>query len=101
MKENKRQPETIDGETGKPEAPKRRIDLSNIRDCRLELAALYRRVDAGELDSGEANKRAWLVRQIGDLIVAFDIEKRLEALEEGTPLRPASAPGLPGLRRLN
>ena len=100
MKENKRQPETLDGETGKPDAPKRRIDLSNLRDVRLELAQVYRKIDAGEINSQDGSRRAFVLKVLHDVIVSADVEKRIEALENGTVRRPQGSYGLP-LRQLN
>ena len=81
---DKTTPQTFDGETGKPDIPHRRIDLSNLRDVRLELASLYRQVDAGDMESTEANKRAWLLRQIHDVLVSAELERRIIELEEQT-----------------
>jgi hypothetical protein len=100
MKENKRQPETIDGTTGEPDKPKRRIDLSNLRDVRLELAQVYRKIDAGEINSQDGSRRAFVLKVLHDVIVSADVEKRIEALEQGTVRKPQGAYGLP-LRQLN
>lgn len=90
MTENpdERDAQTFDGQTGEPDPPPRkrgRLDLSSVRDVRLELAALYRLVKREKMESGEANKRAWLLRQISDLIVVAELEQRIKALEGVQP----------------
>lgn len=86
---DKRTPETIDGKTGavEPTPPtgqqeKRRIDLSTLRDVRLELAAVYRKMDAGEIESADGTKRAYVLRQIADVIELAELEKRIQDLED-------------------
>jgi hypothetical protein len=83
---DKREPQTIDGETGCPDPtpgkPARRIDLSTLRDVRLELAALYRRVDSGEIESQDGTRRAYVLQCIAKVIEAAEIEARIAALEE-------------------
>ncbi len=111
---NKREPETIDGATGQvdptpPGNPQglgafgkdgRRIDLSNLKDVRLELGKLYRRMDAEEISASEGSRRAFVLRQIHDVIVSAELEQRLIDLEQrqaeaaarlngGSPMLPA------------
>ena len=76
------QSETFDAETGTLDPIPRRIDLSNLRDVRLEMAHVYREIDAGNLKSTEGTRRVYILRQIGDLIVAAEIEKRVAELEQ-------------------
>jgi len=87
--------QTIDGETGKPVGTPRRIDLSNLRDVRLELAYVYRLMDSGEIESQEGTRRAYVLKTIHDVIVSAELEKRLEALEQQTL---PSRSGLPAPR---
>jgi hypothetical protein len=82
---DEQEPQTIDGATGRVDHPPRRIDLSNLRDVRLELAALYRRVDAGQIDSRDGSRRAFILKTIHDVIVSAELEKRLTELEERVP----------------
>ena len=82
MKSDKKRPETIDGATGKPEGTPRRIDLSSLRDVRLELAAVYRKMDAGEIESQEGTRRAYVLKTIHDVIVSAELERRIVELEE-------------------
>lgn len=94
---DKRTAQTIDGVTGQPDptpTPRRRIDLSTLRDVRLEMAAVYRRMDAKEIESQEATRRVYVLRSIADVIELADLEKRIQDLEE----RQAAA--LPGHRPL-
>ena len=86
---------TIDGATGKPDKPQRRIDLSNLRDVRLELAYLYRKMDSGEIKTQDGTRRAFVLKTLHDVIVSAELERKLEALENGTTIRPESASGLP------
>ena len=75
-------PQTIDGETGLPDPTPRVINLSNLRDVRLELARLYREMDAGRIKSQDGTRRAYVLRQIHDCIVSVELERRIAELEE-------------------
>lgn len=83
---DKSMPETIDASTGKPDGtpdkPKRRIDLSSLRDVRLELAVVYRQMDSGEIESQEGTRKAYVLKTIGDVIEMADLERRIAELEE-------------------
>ncbi len=85
---DKKRPQTIDGETGTadPTPPeKRRIDLSSLRDVRLELAAVYRKMDAGEIESQDGTRRAYVLTAVGKVIEAeiqAELMERVTALEE-------------------
>ena len=89
-------PQTIDGETGQPIATpeqdggadkskkqRRRIDLTTLKDVRAELAIVYRKMDAEEIESQEGTRRAYVLKTIADVIALAELEKRIEALEEG------------------
>ncbi len=91
---DKRGPETIDGATGTPEATPRRIDLSSLRDVRLELAAVYRKMDAGEIQTQDGTRRAYVLKTIHDVIVSAELERRIGELEERQAL-PGGIPALP------
>lgn len=91
-------PQTIDGATGKPEGTPRRIDLSSLRDVRLELAYVYRLMDSGSIESQEGTRRAYVLKTIHDVMVSAELEGRIAALEEqGTQGRP----GFPARAALN
>jgi hypothetical protein len=79
---DKKEPETYDAATGKPDPTPRRVDLSTLRDIRLEMAAVYRKIDCGAIEAAEGTKLVYVLRQIGDIIEMAEIEKRIEAIEE-------------------
>lgn len=91
---DRKEPEVIEGETGKV-APTpgafgkdgRRIDLSSLRDVRLEMVRIYRMQDAELIDSGEMNKRIWALGEIGKIITIAELEKRLGELEARNQLQ--------------
>lgn len=87
---DKQQAQTIDGQTGKPVDTPRRIDLSSLRDVRLELAHIYRQMDAGKIESQDGTRRAYVLRQIHDVIVSAELERRIQELEDRQ-----TAPGQP------
>lgn len=89
---DKKAGQTIDAETGKPVPTPRRIDLSTLRDVRLELAAVYRKMDSGEIESQEGTRRAYVLKTIGEIIELSDLERRIKELEA----RPLSADGSAG-----
>ena len=79
---DKRKPQTFDAETGAPDPTPRRIDLSTLRDVRLELAAVYRKMDSGEIESQDGTRRAYVLKTIHDVIVSAELERRILELEE-------------------
>ena len=81
--------QTIDGATGKVAPTSRRIDLSSLRDVRLELAAVYRLMDSGSIPSQEGTRRAYVLKMIGDVLVSAELERRIIELENQQP-RPGS-----------
>lgn len=89
--------ETIDAATGRADPTPRRIDLSTLRDVRLELAAVYRKMDSGEIESLDGTRRAYVLRQIADILVSAELEKRIVELEEKHEQRmqQAARPALP------
>ena len=89
---DKKRAETIDGATGKPDHTPRRIDLSSLKDIRLELAAVYRKMDGGEIESQDGTRRAYVLKTIHDVIVSAELERRIQDLEDRQ--------GLPGTRSL-
>lgn len=88
-------PQTIDGETGRPvdtggAGRKRRIDLTTLKDVRLELSIVYRKMDAGEIESADGTKRAYVLKTIADVITLAELEGRIQELEDRQiPGRPA------------
>jgi hypothetical protein len=79
---DKKQPELIDGKTGEPAPPPRRIDLSNLRDVRIEMAYVYREMDAGRIVAADASRRVYVLGEIGKIITVAEIERRIGELEE-------------------
>lgn len=98
---DKRRAETFDAATGKPDPTPRRIDLSTLRDVRLELAAVYRKMDSGEIESQDGTRRAYVLKTIHDVIVSAELERRIIELEEKheqrlqDTRRPNGPPALP------
>lgn len=97
---NKMQDQTIDGETGKPDPTPRRIDLSTLKDVRLELAAVYRKMDSGEIESQDGTRRAYVLKTIHDVIVSAELERRISELETQTGA-PSGKPLLKDYRAIN
>ena len=81
--------QTIDGATGKVVPTSRRIDLSSLRDVRLELAAVYRLMESGGIPSQEGTRRAYVLKMVADVIVSAELERRIIELENQQP-RPGS-----------
>lgn len=81
-----RHPVTVDGETGKPDAPPRQrtapIKLDTLRNIRDELGRLYREARAGKLAAQDATRLAYLLGQLRETVVLMDLEGRLAAIEE-------------------
>ena len=77
------------------------INLTNLRDVRLELAHVYRKMDAGKLDGAEGTKRAYVLRQIHDVIVSAELERRIQELEERQGSGAGGMPALSQHRGLN
>src|SRR5690606_23904086 len=76
-----KQPETIDGKSGKLLPTPARIDLKTIDDVRLEMARVYRDMKSGVIETADGTKLAYVLAQIGKLIETHEVEKRIEALE--------------------
>ena len=89
MNSDKTQLQTIDGATGKVVPTSRRIDLSSLRDVRLELAAVYRLMDSGSIPSQEGTRRAYVLKLIHDVVISAELERRIIELENQQP-RPGS-----------
>lgn len=79
---DKKGTETFDAETGILDPTPRRIDLSGLRDVRLELAAVYRQMDAGSIGTQDGTRKAYVLKTIADVITLAELEKRIQELEE-------------------
>jgi len=77
-----REGHVIDGQTGLVSPTPRPIKLSDLRSVRIELAHLYRAIDAGLIDSRDGSRRAYVLRQIADVITVAELEQRLIEIEE-------------------
>ena len=61
--------ETLERKNRMPTATPRRIDLSSLRDIRLELAHVYRQMDAGDIPAQDGTRRAFVLKAIADVLV--------------------------------
>lgn len=83
-----RQPIDIDGATGevlKLPPKRKRAKLDTLQDVRLEMAKVYREARSGLVDNQDATKQVWMLQAIGRVIIDYEIEKRIEALENLNP----------------
>lgn len=87
-KPDEKEPEIIDGQTGKVEDTPRRIDLSTLRDVRIEMAALYRKMDDGSVASVDGSRRAYVLKSIADVIALAELERRIQELEDQHGILP-------------
>jgi hypothetical protein len=78
--------QTIDGATGKLDPTPRPIKLSDLRDVRLEMAYVYRQMDAGKLEAQEGTRRVYVLDRIKDVIELAEFEKRIAELERSAGL---------------
>lgn len=102
QRSDKKRVQVYDGKTGKPDPTPRRIDLSSLRDVRLEMANVYREVDGGRVESQDGSRRVYILRQIADVLINAELERRVAELEQRAGIDDAGfAPGLPAPRTLN
>jgi hypothetical protein len=73
--------ETIESNMGTLAPTPRRINLSTLRDVRLELAAVYRQMDAGSSATQDGTRKAYVLKTIADVITLAELEKRIQELE--------------------
>lgn len=73
------------GKPGRVVAIPPKIKLQTLEDVRREAARVYREARAGKLDTAEASKLSFMLQGIAKMIEAGQIEKRIEALENGHP----------------
>lgn len=62
---------------------------------RAELAIVYRKMDAGEIESQDGTRRAYVLKTIADVIALAELERRIEALEAGGGEVNETQPALP------
>jgi hypothetical protein len=58
------------------------IKLSDLRDVRLELAAVYRKMKAGDMKTQDGTRMAFVLKTIADVIVSADLERRMPTLRK-------------------
>ncbi len=85
----KREPLTIDGESGKPLPPPpakraKHIRLRTADDVRAEAERVYRDARNGRIEPSEGTKLVYMLSQITTMIELGDIDRRLTAIEEAT-----------------
>lgn len=78
---NAKTPETFDGETGKLDPLLRHPKLSSLKDVRLEMAYIYRRMENNVIETPDGSKLIFALRQIGDIITMSEFEERIQELE--------------------
>jgi signal transduction protein with GAF and PtsI domain len=86
--------QVIDGATGAViDTPRsgKPIKLSDLRDVRLELAAVYRKMKAGEIKTQDGTRMAFVLKTIANVIVSADLERRITELEEARERQLESA----------
>jgi hypothetical protein len=74
-------PQVIDGASGKPLTPYR-CRLESLRDCKRELARVYRKMMAGTIEPQLAGRAGFLLGIIARIVADSDIENRILALEK-------------------
>jgi hypothetical protein len=80
-----RQLATVDGDTGKVILTPTRtppIKLDTFRNLRDEMGRVYREARAGKIQTQDATRLVFVLDKLRDVLMAMDIEKRIEALEE-------------------
>jgi len=80
-----RQPATVDGDTGKVILTPARtppIKLDTFRNLRDEMGRVYREARAGKIQTQDATRLVFVLDKLRDVLMAMDIEKRIEALED-------------------
>lgn len=70
----------IEGEVLPPTPPK--IRLCDLESTRREMTAVYRDMRAGRLDTSEGSRLVYVLSQIGKLIEAAVLERRIDELEK-------------------
>jgi hypothetical protein len=68
--------------------PTPRIRLKTLDGVRVEMAKVYRAMKTGQIDPADGTKLAYVLSQLGKLIVESDLERRLQSLEGVTRGKP-------------
>lgn len=59
-----------------------KIDLRNAGAIRREMAAVYREMRGGEIETADGTKLCYVLTQLGKMYETQVLEKRIEAIEE-------------------
>lgn len=70
----------IEGEV-LPSTPSKKIRLCDLESTRREMASVYRDMRGGRLDTSEGSRLVYALSQIGKLIEAASLERRIDELE--------------------
>ena len=76
-------PVTTDEQAYLIEPTHREIHLKSIDHVRLEMGKVYREMRSGRIPTHEGTRLVYVLGQIGKMIELYEIEKRLEVLEQG------------------
>ena len=74
-------PVTVENASGKVVATPKKIDLSTINDVRLEMANVYRKMSAGNIETSDGSRLVYVLGQIGKMIELHEIVLRVDKLE--------------------
>ena len=61
--------------------PSKKIDLATINDVRLEMASVYRKMSAGNIETSDGSRLVYVLGQIGKMIELHEIVLRVDKLE--------------------
>jgi len=64
------------------DAPRQRTPLKTLENVKRELGRVYRAMKSGAIAHEDGTKRAFVLGQLGKIIEAADIERRLDRLEQ-------------------
>jgi hypothetical protein len=78
---NERQAETFDGTTGELAPLLRNPRLATLKDVRLEMAHIYKRMENKIIETADGSKLIFALSKIGDIITVSEFEERIEQLE--------------------
>jgi hypothetical protein len=79
---NEGEAETYVCETGNVVALVRNPRLATLKDVRLEMAYIYKRMENRIIEVADGSRLIYSLRQIGDIITMSEFEERIELLEE-------------------
>jgi hypothetical protein len=70
-----------------PTPSRRRVDLATIDDVRVEMAKVYREMKSHKIDTQDGTRLVYVLSQIGKMIEANDLHRRIEGLERALAMR--------------